>query len=642
MTIDHRIIASLVAGRVSLSSVYASLGELSIARRTVRVGGKGNGVRIKTTATALTVADLVAHWVREQPDSLAVQEPLGGMAYTYSELWERAGHLAASLAAAGVPRGGIVAVDLPRCAELVVAFLGIVRAGASYLPLDVQAPEARVAAIVQEAGVAAVVCPPDGTRVSELGLPLVSVPHDATDGGPGDAPAVPQESAWGEDTIYVTYTSGSTGRPKGVVIPHRAVVRLVTSPNYCVIDPGDRVANTCNPAFDVTTSEIWGALCSGAVVIPFPQVAGSDLSEWLALLTKEDITTMFLTTSLFHTVAWEQPDAFASLRNLVVGGEQLDLAAARQVLAAGAPARLVNGYGPTEGTSFATYFVCTEQSLDGLLRVPIGSALQQTSLHVLDDELRPVPSGQVGELCLGGPGVATGYLHRPELTAERFVTEPESGIRVYRTGDLVRELPSGALEMTGRRDRQVKLRGFRIELEEIERAVVATGLVDAAFVEKVGDDAAARLVAFVLPAHGQALPASVPSDALAGHLPAYMVPSNWIMLDTLPLGPTGKADRAAMIASLAHRDRPRATGEAHADQPMFKQLSEILEAVLDMSDFSPGDRFQEIGGNSVLALRVAHRLKEELNLPVQPSQVLRAASLGELSDRLAALARTDT
>jgi amino acid adenylation domain-containing protein len=596
------------------------------------------------------VADLVAAWVRRQPDALAVQEPLDGVTYTYRELWERAGRLAAELAAVGVTRGGIVAVDLPRCADLVVAFLGIVRAGAAYLPLDVQAPEARVAGIVEESGAVAVVCRPEGSRVRGLPLPLVAVPEDHIfrDGsGAPTARTVPEVTASGEDSIYVTYTSGSTGRPKGVVIPHRAVVRLVTSPNYCVMRPGERVANTCNPAFDVTTSEIWGALCSGATVVPFPQVAGLDLGEWLSLLVKEDIATMFLTTSLFHTVAWARPDAFASLRNLVVGGEQLDLAAAKRVLAAGPPVRLVNGYGPTEGTSFATYFECTEDSLDGLNRVPIGYALQQTGLQVLDDELRAVPWGQVGELCLGGPGVATGYLHRPELTAERFVVDARSGARVYRTGDLVRGLPSGALEMIGRRDRQVKLRGFRIELEEIERAAVATGLVNAAFVDRVGDDASAMLVAFVLP-RGSTSPGDGDRDrmpralsaALADRLPDYMVPGRWIVLDELPVGVTGKADRTAMLALLARRDQRASAGasdEGPANRPMFTALCGVLETVLGRHQFSPDDGFIELGGNSMLAMRIAHLLKEEMRLPLRPTDVLRSGTLGELADRMSAL-----
>jgi amino acid adenylation domain-containing protein len=574
------------------------------------------------------VAGLVEAHVLARPEGLAVCEPLGGARLTFAELWERAGWLAAELALAGVARGDLVAIDRRRSADLVVAMLGIVRAGAAYLPLDAQAPADRVTGILAESGVRAVVCGDEGSRVRVAGVRPVPVPRRRPAG------SVPDVHAAGEEPIYVTYTSGSTGRPKGVVIPHRAVVRLVVAPNYCPIRPGDRVANTCNPAFDVTTSEIWGALAAGATVVPFPDLTAMDLADWLDLLRSEDITTMFLTTSLFHSVVWDRPAAFASLRDLVVGGEQLDLAAVRRTLAAGPPSRLVNGYGPTEGTSFATYFECTEESVRDVDRVPIGYALQQTGLSVLDEVLRPVAPGETGELCLSGPGVATGYLNRPELTAEKFVVEPSGGERVYRTGDLVRRLPSGALEMLGRRDRQVKLRGFRIELEEIERAIAGTGLVDAAFVEMVGDGATAMLASCVLPPRS-AVDLATLADRLAAKLreslPEYMVPSRWIVLEELPVGATGKADRAAMAAMLAG---PR-TGEAPGwGDDSFAPVRTIVAEMLGVPAVSPVDNFVELGGNSILAIRIAHRVRAQLALPVQPADVLRAESMAHFAERV--------
>ncbi len=585
------------------------------------------------------VADLVEVWALRSPELLAVREPGGKLTLTYRELWERSGWLASALAEAGVRKGDLVAIDLPRSADLVVAFLGVIRAGAAYLPLDTLAPSDRITGIIEESGVRVAVCASSGSRIQASNVQLLAIPCQPPDNRP------PTDTASGTDAIYVTYTSGSTGRPKGVVIPHRGVAKLVLTPDYFRIEPDERVANIGNPAFDITTLEIWHTLVSGATVVPFPQFTDIGMDEWLALLREENITTMFLTTSLFHTIAWERPDTFAVLHNLLVGGEQLDLAAVRQVLAAGSPMRLVNAYGPTEVTVLATFFACTEQSLIGVDRVPIGYASQQAELFVLDDDLQMTPSGEVGELCLGGPRLATGYLNRPELTSERFVIEPVSGQRIYRTGDLVRQLPNGALEMIGRRDRQVKLRGFRIELEEIERVAAATGLVDAAFVEKVGEGASAALVGFALPAHGQAastvaeeLPRQL-SSRLAEHLPDYMVPSRWVVLSDLPLGATGKADRAAMVAMLA----PLASADAQGVldewpvEPLSLEIRTILQDLLGTSRLVAGASFVESGGNSILAMRTAYRIRQRLGLPLEPSDVLRAPSMKDLINHLSGM-----
>ena len=322
------------------------------------------------------------------------------------------------------------------------------------------------------------------------------------------------------------------------------MIRLVTSPNYCTIAPGDRVANSSNPAFDATTFEVWSTLTAGGTLVVLPPVTDLPLDSWVDMIRAERITTMFLTTSLFHMVARERPTAFRTVDTLIVGGEQLEFAAVRRVLAEGPPQRLLNAYGPTETTTFATYYECTVDSLAGCERVPIGYALQNTRLHVVDEDLRPVRPGEPGELCIGGPGVALGYLHRPELTTEKFVPEPpvdgHPAGTMYRTGDLVRELPSGALELLGRRDRQIKLRGFRIELEEIERAAVDTGLADAAFVEKLGQGPSATLIGFVLPAESAPpQPADLCATLLAElarRLPAYMIPARWNVLAEVPAG----------------------------------------------------------------------------------------------------------
>jgi amino acid adenylation domain-containing protein len=608
------------------------------------------------------IDEMVQQWVTRNPEGIAIHDPSTNRALTYAQLWERSSWMAGDLARHGVRKNDVVAVSLNRSVELVVALLGIVRAGAVYLPLDVRAPRPRNAAIMAEAGAKLVIG--SAGQITALGSDFPSVtPVAVPSGVPRDHVAPPDAPSAGDDPCYVMYTSGSTGAPKGVVVPHRAVVRLVTRPHYCLIAPGQRCANGSNPAFDATTFEIWGALAAGATVVVFPSVLELTIDDWVAMVRRERIDTMFLTTSLFHTVAREQPTAFGSLSNLVVGGEQLEISAVRRVLDAGPPRRLVNGYGPTETTTFAAYFDCTTCSLAGLDRIPVGYPLQDTSLHVLDDQMRQVPPGETGELCIGGPGVALGYLGRPDLTAERFVIEPAGGTRVYRTGDLARQLPSGAIEVLGRRDRQVKLRGFRIELEEVERAALGIGLCDAVVVEKVGEGPTALLVGFALPSASAGagdLGARL-STALAARLPDYMVPAQWVVLDELPFGPTGKLDRARLVRDFTRPGAPAAASAAQnaagstaatpAATPtvppadlsgsLAGELRDIWQAVLEVPP-AAADSFIDLGGNSVMAVQVATRITQRLGVRVEPADVLLAESLADFARRLAAARGGDT
>jgi amino acid adenylation domain-containing protein len=343
--------------------------------------------------------------------------------------------------------------------------------------------------------------------------------------------------------LYVSFTSGSTGRPKGVVAPHRAVANFVLDTRLCAYSPGDRVASLSSTASDATTMEIWKTLVAGATVVVLPQLTDLELDDWLAVVRRERITVMFLMTALFQLIAAADPTAFASLDTVMFGGEAANIDTVRAVCRAGGPRRLVQGYGPTEATVFATFFDCTTESLAGRERIPLGEPLVNYEVYLLDSHLCEVEGD--GELCVGGPGVATGYLARPSLTANRFVQFGQSII--YRTGDLVRRSPDGSLEFLGRADRQVKVRGYRVELEDVERGIEATGLVRNAVVELVHG----HLVCFFVPAcPGQDLAVRLPT-ALSERLPGYMIPPRWIEVPTVPVTSTGKVDRAQLLSHLA-------------------------------------------------------------------------------------------
>lgn len=564
------------------------------------------------------MAALAADWCSRTPDAIAVTMPGAARSLTYRELWARSGRLARELAGRGVGPGAVVAARMGRSVELVVGLLGIVRTGAAYLALDAKAPRERTAEMLLDAGARFLLTTTGGDAD---GLPVTAVP--VPDGGADFADL----AVAADDPCYVTYTSGSTGRPKGVVAPHRAVLSLVREPSFCTLTPGDRMALAANPAFDAFTFELWGTFAAGATIVVLPDIADHGLDRWADLLRTERLDAVLLTTSVFNLVARERPAAFRGLHTLMFGGEQGDSELIRRVLTEAPPARVVNVYGPTEITTLAVTLDCTLDSVPEHRRAAIGYPIQDTTVSVLDEQGRPVADGEVGELYIGGAGVALGYLGRPELTAERFVADPTGGDAVvYRTGDLVRRREDGPLEVIGRRDRQVKIRGYRIELDEIEVAANATGLVTAAVVETVGAGNAVHLVGFVLPgtADTRAL-----AERLAERLPAYMLPARWIPLGELPLQPTGKVDRARLIALV--------TADERAPQPADEVggvVGGVWRELLGVAAVRDGDNFLDLGGNSLLAVQIATRVQTRLGVEVEPANVLLADSFADLVDHL--------
>ncbi|PTL83575.1 hypothetical protein DAT35_08755 [Vitiosangium sp. GDMCC 1.1324] len=553
----------------------------------------------------------------------------GDRTLTYEELETRAHRLARGLAARGVRRGDLVALRLERSPELIVSMLAVLKAGAAYVPLDPAYPVPRQEFMLRDCG---------ARLLLHLG-PLPFTPScstldlgvwDSSSDVPGAA-VLPEGSA--DDLTYVIYTSGSTGQPKGVAVSHRAISRLVLGTDYVRITLEDRVAQASNASFDAATFEIWGALLNGALLVGLSSEQAVSPSRLAEALRKLRVSVLFVTTALFNHVAREQPEAFAPLDSLLFGGEAVDPVSVRHVLERGAPRRLLHVYGPTENTTFSTFHLVTSAPLPGHT-VPIGGPIANSRLYVLDEGLQPVPVGAIGELYLGGDGVALGYLGRPDATAERFVPDPHGpvpGGRLYRTGDLARLREDGAVLFVGRVDRQVKLRGFRVEPAEIEAHLREHPGVAAVAVELHGEGTARRLLAHVVPHPGHRPGTDELRAFLRTRLPEYMIPAGFSLLDALPLTPNGKLDRAALPELLPTGSGPEQAPLVPPRGPIESLLVDIWRDVLGVPRVSAHDDFFTLGGHSLQATRVVSRLREAFRVEVPLRAFFDAPLLSELA-----------
>jgi amino acid adenylation domain-containing protein len=427
-------------------------------------------------------------------DAVAIVD--GDSSLTYSQLNQRANRLAHQLIALGVQPGDSIATVLERGIDLVVAQLGILKAGAAYVPINPQAPVARQAWVVADCAARRVLLHRGHASPDALGVPAVLM--DTLE-GPDTNPALPLSS---EAPAYVMYTSGSTGLPKGVVVPHRAINRLLIHNGYARFDSEDRIAWLGNPAFDISTLEVWAPLLHGARLIVIAHACVLQPTLFRQQLRDHGMTVLHLTAGLFRQIADDLGDALSHLRLLLVGGDAVDSATVARVLERHAPQQLLHCYGPTESTTFATTSVLTREDA-AQARLPIGRPIANTRIYLLDAYGEPVPYGAIGELYIGGDGVALGYLNRPELTAERFLPDPfaeHADARMYRTGDLARYLPDRRLAFLGRNDQQLKIRGYRIEPGEIEARLAEHPAVrEAVVIARTDTSGDKRLVAYWTP-----------------------------------------------------------------------------------------------------------------------------------------------
>ncbi|MBI6126302.1 amino acid adenylation domain-containing protein, partial [Serratia marcescens] len=568
---------------------------------------------------------LFEQWAQRTPDAVAVVNDRDSL--SYAQLNAHANQLAHQLITQGVRPGDRVATSLERSVSLVIAQLAILKAGAAYVPLDPHLPVARQAWIIGDSGASLILCDRDLDR--EIVGEIACLRIDRLRQNPTHDPAVPRA---GDAPAYVMYTSGSTGTPKGVMVTHQGILRLAINNRFASFERGDRFAFAANPAFDASTLEVWGALLNGAsLAIIAPEVL-TEAEALAAALVRQGINVLFLTTSLFNQYVHSIAATLAQLKYLLSGGEAADPHAFARMLKEAGPVRLINGYGPTECTVFAT--TATIERVDQWQRLPIGRPIGNTRIYLLDAHGQPVPLGATGEIYIAGPGVALGYLNRAELTAERFLADPfNPGERMYRTGDLARYLPDGNIDYLGRNDRQVKIRGFRIECGEIEARVAGHPAVREAVVDVLGEADTKRLVAWVVPesdADRQTLAVTL-RQYLAGMLPEFMLPVAWVALDTLPLTPNGKLDRRALPEP--QEDAYVREVYAEPEGELETLLAGIWRELLGIERVGRHDNFFELGGHSLLAVKLMAQLRR-VGLSAGVQTLFTAPTLSTLAQTL--------
>ncbi|HEX6036972.1 non-ribosomal peptide synthetase, partial [Longimicrobium sp.] len=559
----------------------------------------------------------------------------------YAELDAASDRVARRLRALGLAPEARVGVAVERGAKLITAVLGVLKAGGAYVPLDADFPAARLAFMLADAGVAALIVSDEvPAALADFRGPVLRMADldDSADADRADGDRAHAPFAAAESLACVLYTSGSTGTPKGIGITHRGIVRLVRGANWTPLQ-GARFAQAASPSFDAFTMEVWGPLLNGGCSVVIPRETVLSPSALAARVRDGEVTTLFLTTALFNEVAREAPEAFTG-RDVLFGGEAAEPDAVRLALEA-KPRHLANLYGPTENSTLSTYQPVASVA-DDAVSIPIGRPVANSCAYVLDGRMQPCPVGVPGELCVDGDGLARGYVGRPALTAEKFVPDPYGppGARIYRTGDRARWLPDGVLEFLGRADEQVKVRGFRIEPAEIEAALRTLPHVHEAAVVARGPAGGDRaLAAYVVPHHGTELDVAALREALGTRLPAYMVPATFTVLDALPLTPAGKLDRRALPEPASSAEA--ADGYVAPETDDERAIAVAWAEVLGVERVGATDGFFAMGGHSLRAVRIVTRIDELLGVRLPVSALFEAPTVRGLAERVARAREND-
>jgi amino acid adenylation domain-containing protein len=583
-------------------------------------------------------------WFEEQaarnPEAIALI--MGAQRITYGEVNERANRLARHLAVLGVGNEALVGVCLRRSFDLVVALLAVLKAGGAYVPLDPDYPAERLEFMLRDTLASVVITDSScSERLPRQIAKLLLVDREAAAIEPRGAANLNLPVAT-TNLIYVMYTSGSTGSPKGVMIEHRGVTHLVKNTDYLAFDAGHRFMQLAPICFDASTLEIWGPLLNGGSLVLMPPGTPS-LEDIAAVIRNHEVTTVWLPAGLFNLMIDQHLEALRLLKQLVTGGDSGSLAHFRAAVAGLPGCRLVNGYGPTEATTFAVCLTARREHLEGG-SVPIGFPISGTPVWVLDSEFDQVPAGEAGELYIGGDGVARGYLNQRDLTAQKFVVPPwetDTSRRLYRTGDQVRLRPDGALEFLGRVDDQVKIHGYRVEPGEIAETLRQHPAVrDAVVLAEKDSREEKRLIAYVMP---RSRPAPGQHDLCAflmGKLPHYMVPGSFVTVDEIPLTPNGKVDRAALARLRADTPVTRSAHESGARTTAIEAtISSVWREVLRLPSADIDATFFDLGGDSLQLIEVHAKLQRVLARKFEITDLFQYPTVASLAAHLSIGAR---
>ncbi len=578
----------------------------------------------------LAVTQVFEAQADRSPDAVAIVS--GAERITYAGLNGLSNQLARLLRRQGIRRGERVALCLERSIDMIAAVLGVLKAGAAYVPLDPGDPPERLRLMIEDAGVAALIAHRNtASRLPAVDHARVFVLDGERDNLARESAANLEDHPAAEDMAYVMYTSGSTGAPKAVTIAHRGIVRLVRGVSYVSLTPDDVVLQAAPLSFDASTFEIWGALLNGGTLSQVP-IEKPSLAELGDVLERNRVTVAWFTSGLFSQMVEHELDRLCRVRQVLAGGDVLSVPHVRRFVHAATASTLINGYGPTENTTFTCcHRISHDQHIGST--VPIGRPISNSEVYVLDPHLNPQPVGVPGELYAGGDGIAIGYWNRPELTAERFLPHPfrsDPASRVYRTGDRVRYRDDGTIEFLGRFDHQVKVRGYRVELGEIEAVLAQHPAVSEAVVTAEQDaDGIKRLDAYV--AARAAVSGPELRQDLRSRLPEYMLPSTITVLDALPKAASGKVDRR-VLPTLQTRSLDPQLGTPR--DSMEEELARLWCQVLNVKAVGIHDNFFDLGGHSLLSTTVIARIREHYGVELPLRALFDAPTIAALATRL--------